>query len=291
LVRTGRRQYAVTPGYFDALRIRKLSGRTFTDADREGMEAVAVVNETMARSYWPGQSPIGSCVKVDADTMPCTTVVGVVSNTRRQDLVEGPVPQIYRPLDQLPPAVTDNTVSFFGFTLVVGIRGNAEPLIEPLRRTIQSTGPSVPYANVATMRSLLGRQTRSWELGARMFTAFGALALLLAGVGLFSVVAFTIGQRMHEFGIRTALGSRPADLLQLTLVRGLAPAVGGILTGVLPALAGGRFIAGLLFEVSPNDPLVLGGASGVLFACAALAALVPAIRAARVDPTIALRAD
>jgi len=284
-------QYAVTPGYFDALRIRKLSGRTFSDGDREGMQAVAIVNETMARLYWPQQSPIGACIRFGADTMPCTTVVGVVANTRRQDLVEGPVPQIYRPLGQLSPAVTNSTVSFFGFTLVVGTTGDAGALVEPLRRTIQGTAASVPYANVMTMRALLGRQTRSWELGARVFTAFGALALALAAVGLFSVVAFTIGQRMHEFGIRTALGARPVDLLRLTIIRGVAPAVVGIFAGVVLALGAGRFIAGLLFNVSPRDPAVLGGASGVLFLCAVVASIVPAMRASRVDPTIALRAD
>ena len=284
-------QYAVTPGYFDALRIRKLSGRAFTDADREGTEAVAIVNETMARLYWPQQSPIGACIKFGADSMPCTTVIGVVSNTRRQDLVEGLVPQIYRPLAQLSPSVTNSTVSFFGFTLVVGTTGDASALVEPLRRTIQSTTTSVPYANVMTMRALLGRQTRSWELGARVFSAFGVLALALAAVGLFSVVAFTIGQRMHEFGIRTALGARPADLVRLTLIRGVAPAVTGIFVGVGLALLGGRFVGALLFNVSPRDPAVLGLSSVVLLVCAVLASLVPAMRASRVDPTIALRAE
>jgi putative ABC transport system permease protein len=117
------------------------------------------------------------------------------------------------------------------------------------------------------------------------------LALALAAVGLFSVVAFTIGQRMHEFGIRTALGARPSDLLRLTIVRGVAPAVLGIVVGVALALVGGRFVGGLLFNVSPRDPWVLGGASGVLFACAVAASIVPAMRASRVDPTIALRAE
>ena len=252
---------------------------------------MAVVNETMARLYWPQQSPIGTCIKFGTDTMPCTTVIGVVSNTRRQDLVEGLVPQIYRPLGQLSPNVTNSTVSFFGFTLVVGTAGDANALVEPLRRTMQATAPSVPYANVMTMRALLGRQTRSWELGARVFTAFGALALALAAVGLFSVVAFTIGQRMHEFGIRTALGARPSDLLRLTIIRGVAPAVVGIVVGVVMALVGGRFVGGLLFQVSPRDPAVLGGASAVLFVCAVVASIVPAMRAARVDPTVALRAE
>ena len=284
-------QYAVTPGYFDALRIKKLSGRLFAEGDREGTASVAVVNETMARLYWPQQSPIGACIKFGSDSMPCATVIGVVSNTRRQDLVEGLVPQIYRPLAQLSPNVTNSVVSFFGFTLVAGTSGDASALVEPLRRAMQATAPSVPYANVTTMRALLGRQTRSWELGARVFTAFGALALALAAVGLFSVVAFTIGQRMHEFGIRTALGARPADLLRLTIIRGVAPAVVGIGVGVALALVGGRFVGGLLFHVSPRDPAVLGGASAVLFVCAVVASIVPAMRAARVDPTVALRAE
>ena len=148
--------------------------------------------------------------------MPCTTIVGVVTNTHRQDLVEGLVPQLYRPLDQLPASITDRIVSFFGYTMVARTRGDAATMAEPLRRAMQSVSGRVPYATVTTMRAMLGRQTRGWELGARVFTAFGALALVLAAVGLFSVVAFTIGQRMHEFGVRSALGAQAADLLRLT---------------------------------------------------------------------------
>ena len=290
-LRTSPMQYAITAEYFDALGIKRVMGRTFTESDRAGSALVAVINETMARMYFPARNPIGACVKVGADTAPCTTVVGVVTNTRRQDLVEGLVPQIYRPLDQLASTTTNSTVSFFGYTLVVRTSGDPSALVEPLRRAMQGVGPSVPYANVAVMRSLLGRHTRTWELGARVFTAFGALALLLAAVGLFSVVAFTVGQRMHELGVRSALGAQSADLLRLVVVRGLTPAVIGIIVGVGLALAGGRFLTTLLFEVSPRDPVVLGAASGVLFVAAFVASVIPAIRATRVEPTIALRAE
>jgi ABC-type antimicrobial peptide transport system permease subunit len=285
------KQYAVTPGYFDALGIRLVAGRTFTDADRMGTAPVTVINETIARFYFGGTNPVGACLKIEADTMPCTTVVGVVTNTRRQDLVEGPVPQLYRPLDQLPASVTDGTVSFFGYILVARTRGDASAFVEPLRRAMQSVGSQVPYARVQSMRAILGNKTRGWELGARVFTAFGALALLLAAVGLFSVVAFTIGQRMHEFGVRSALGAQASDLLRLTIVRGLTPAAVGIVVGILLSLASGRFVGALLFQVSPSDPAVLAGASSVLFVAAVVASLVPAMRAVRVDPTIALRAD
>ena len=284
-------QYAITPEYFDVLGMRKIAGRTFTDGDREGAERVAIVNEALAKLYWSGRSPIGACLRVGADTMPCTTVVGVVQNTRRQSLVEEtPVAQIYLPLVQLSPAVTRSSASFFGYTLVVGTRGDADLLTESVRRAIQSTRPSVTYANVLPMRVLFAGQTRSWELGARVFTAFGALALLLAGIGLFSVVAFTISQRMHEFGIRTALGAKPADLVQLTLVRGLVPAMAGVVVGIVLALIGGRFVSSMLFNVAPSDPLVLAGASMALIVSAIAASMVPALRASKVDPTIALRA-
>jgi len=284
-------QYAITPEYFDALGVRLLSGRRFTEGDRLGTSLVAVVNEELARRYWPGQSPIGVCVKVGADTMPCTTVVGVVSNTRRQSLIEEPVAQIYRPLDQLPESETKRTVGFFGYTLVVRAQRDAAALAEPLRRAMQSAGPSLPYANVRRMRQMFESQTRPWELGARVFTAFGALALALAAVGLFSVVAFTIGQRTHELGVRAALGAQSSDLLRLTMARGLWPALVGIAVGIGLALAGGRFVGALLFEVSPRDPIVLGGASAALFAAAIVASLIPAARVRRVDPTIALRTE
>lgn len=285
-------QYAVTEQYFDVLGIRTLLGRTFTAADRQGTPPVAIVNEAMARLYWPNQSPVGSCVRVDDATMPCTTIVGVVTNTRRQDLVESPVPQLYRPLDQLSSAaIATSMVSFFGYALVARAAGNPALLTEPLRRAIQSAGPFVPYANVQTMHDLIGPHTRAWELGARVFTAFGALALLLAGVGLFSVVGFTIGQRMHEFGVRTALGAQRTDLVRLTMVQGVMPALAGIAAGVTLALMLGRFLESLLFRESPRDPATLAGASAIMLVCAVVASLAPALRAAKVDPTVALRAE
>ncbi|HXT15346.1 MAG TPA: ADOP family duplicated permease [Gemmatimonadaceae bacterium] len=284
-------QYGVTPAYFDVLGIHSLLGRSFTSSDRMGGAPVAIVNETMARLYWPNQSPVGACIKIGADSMPCTTVVGVVTNTRRQDLVEGLVPQLYRPLDQLTPEQSEHTVDFFGYTLVVRSAGDASTIVEPLRRAVQGTSGAVPYANVQTMNDLLGRHTRSWVLGARVFTAFGALALLLAGIGIFSIVAFTIGQRMHEFGVRAALGASGADILRLTLARGIAPAAAGIVVGIALTLVAARFVESLVFQVSARDPITLGIASAVMLVCAVVAAFVPAMRATRVDPTIALRSE
>src|SRR5262249_44229409 len=155
---------------------------------------------------------------------------------------------------------------------------------EPVRRTLQGVSAVVPYASVQTMRDLTGRQTRSWELGANVFSAFGALALVLASIGLFSVVAFTLVQRMHEFGVRRALGAQAVDLLALGVTRGLGPVVVGIGVGIAITLAAGPFMETLLFRESAKDPAVLISATGVLFVAALLASLVPAQRAAGVDP-------
>ena len=284
-------QYAVTPGYFDVLGIRLIDGRTFTDADREGSELVAVINETTARTFWPGANPLGQCVKVGADSMPCTTVVGIVSDARRQRLVEQPVSQIYRPLDQIPAAVSDRTVSFFGYSLVARTTRTPSSMAEPFRRLLQSTAPNVPYAEVRPLSERLGRQTRSWTLGATMFSIFGALALVLSAIGLYSVVTYTVTQRMHEFGVRLALGATSGGLVRLTVIRGMLPAAAGIVIGLGIALVGGRFLDGMLFETSTSDPFVFATVSGVLLAAAVAASLVPARRATRVDPMLALRSD
>ncbi len=284
-------QYAVTPDYFTTMGIRLRGGRAFTVGDRMGTLPVAMINETMATLYWPNQNPVGQCAKIDADTMPCTTIIGVVGNTRRQNLVEGLVPQLYRPLDQLPTSAIDHTVSHFGYELVVKTDGDPARLVEPVRRAIHAAAAVVPYANVRPMRDLLDRRMRSWQLGARVFSAFGALALVLAAVGLYSVLAFTIAQRTHEFGLRVALGAQSADIVRVALATGLAPVVGGIVGGVLLSLLSGKFVAGLLFGVSPRDPMVLAGVAGILLVTGIVASVGPALKAGRGDLVRVLREE
>lgn len=284
-------QYAVTPDYFTVLGIRLIDGQLFTESDRMGTPLVTVINETAARTFWPGQNPIGQCVRIGADTMPCTTVIGIVSNARRQRLVESPTTMIYRPLDQLDPATYDRLVSFFGFSFIARTTRKPAALAEPLRRLIQSLGPNMPYAEVRPLSDRLGRQTRSWTLGATMFSIFGALSLVLAAVGLYSVVAFTVAQRVHEFGVRMALGATGASLVRVTVVRGVMPVAAGIGAGLVIALLLSRLMEGLLYELSPRDPGVFVGVSVLLFVVAMAASLIPALRATRVDPMLALRSD
>ena len=283
-------QYAVTPEYFKTLGIPLQAGREFTTVDRMGTPPVTIVNAKLAQMYWPGRSPLGECVKIGADTAPCTTVIGVVGNTIRQG-IEDIVPQLYRPLDQMHASDIDQTISFFGYELVVRTTRDAARLAEPVRRTIQSVGAAVPYANVRPMRDLLGSRVRQWDLGAKVFTVLGCLALVLAAVGLYSVMAFTIAQRRHEFGVRSALGAQAADLVRLTLTKALSPVVAGIATGLALSLIAGRFIEPLLFHESARDPEVFGGVSLILLSTALVATLAPARRAARVDPAAVLRTD
>ena len=283
-------QYLVTSDYFSTMGIPIVAGRAFTSTDREGGAPVAIISAKAASYYFAQQNPVGQCIKVGSDTMPCTTIVGVAANTIRQG-IEDIVPQVYRPLDQLPDSYTASTVSHFGYELVVRTAGDAGRFAEPVRRLLQSAGASVPYADVRPMRDLFGRRIRTWELGAKVFSAFGALALVLAAVGLYSVLAFSLAQRAHEFGVRIALGAQASNLLGLSLSKGLAPVVAGIGVGLVLALLSGRLIASLLFKVSPYDPVVLFGVCAILLTTAVAASLLPALRATRIDPNSVLRSD
>lgn len=264
----------VDANYFSLLGVRPALGRFFAPDDEQPNDPRK--SAVLGYGYWQRQyagrrDAVGRTMEIGTSRY---TIVGVApkgfTGTELRDV---------------------DVVRFFGYTLVVRTRGDADNYVEPPRRAMQSAGASVPYANVTTMRAMLGPQTRAWELGARVFSAFGMLALALAAIGLFSVVAFTINQRRHEFGVRTALGAQRADLLRLTIVRGVSPAVAGIVVGAGLAVLGSRFSEGLLFQESARHPVVIGAACGVLLVCAVGASVGPAIGAARVDPTIALRAE
>jgi len=280
----------VTPGYFATLGIPVLAGRAFDTGDRAGTAPVAIISAKAASLLFPQQNAVGQCVKVGSDTMPCTTIVGVVANTVKQGL-DDIVPQVYRPLDQLPESFTDNTVSFFGYELVVRTNGDAGRYAESIRRVMQATSASVPYASVRPMRDLFGRRTRTWDLGAKVFSAFGVLALILAAVGLYSVLAFSLAQRSREFGVRIALGARSENLVYLGVSKGLVPIVAGIVVGLLFTLAAGRFIDALLYKVSPSDPAILAGVCAILLGAALVASLIPALRLTRIDPMSVLRTE
>ena len=282
---------AVTPDYFATLGTRVIKGRVFTAADRAGSSHVAVLNEAMARYLFPGAEALGKCYYVVTEERgqaptrsPCITVVGIVQDSRSYNFREGGTPEHFVPQTQSPAQLEWRV-------LFVRSRSGGEPAAtqQDVRRSLQSLGANLPYAEVKFLRDPLSLETRPWELGATMFGLFGLLALLIAGLGLYSCIAYEMAQRTHEFGVRQALGASPADVWRLVFVRAVRYAIPGLGLGLGLALMATRWVRPLLFDVSPTDPLVYLGVALTLLAAALIATLGPARRALRVDPVVALR--
>src|SRR5205807_1101893 len=240
---------AVTPEYFATLGTRILRGRGIAIQDAKNAPRAIVVSDAMAKTLWPGRDPIGQCVKVGADTLPCSYVVGVAENIKYQHLGDDPGLFYYVSEAQWHPEQGG---------LFIRTRGQAAPYAEPIRRRLQQLMPGASYVTVTPLREILGERTRSWQLGATMFLAFGALALALAAIGLYSVMAYNVSQRTQELGVRAALGAQQHDLVRLVVSEGLTLGAAGIVIGVVIALAAGNWLGPLLFQESPHDPLVFG---------------------------------
>ncbi|HEY6108849.1 MAG TPA: ADOP family duplicated permease [Gemmatimonadales bacterium] len=273
---------AVSGEYFATMGTRLLRGRGISDQDVAGAPGAMVVSEAMARTLWPGREPLGECVRVGADTAPCTAVVGVAENIKSRNLGDDPGLFYYLSSAQFSPDVGG---------LFVRVHGDAAHAKETVRRSLQPLMPGASYVTVTPLADVLGSQTQSWELGATMFTVFGLLALALAAIGLYSVIAYNVAQRTHELGVRSALGAQLGDLVRLVLTDGLRLALVGVVLGSIIAFIVGRWAQPLLFEQSARDPAVFAGVAVLLLAVAALACFIPARRAGRVDPMRALRSE
>jgi len=283
---------AVSADYFKTLGTRILRGRGITDRDTPNAPAVVVVSEAMGKVLWPGKDPIGQCMKMnprtggrdafDARTFPCTTVVGIAENIKEQSLAADPGFYYYVPIAQYRPA---------GGGLFVRTRGDARLAREAVRVRLQRDMPGASYVAITPLSDIIGARTRSWQLGATMFAAFGGLAMVLAAIGLYSVIAYNVAQRTHELGVRRALGGQAADIARLVVTDGLRLAGAGVVIGAGVALWAGGLIQPLLFDVSSNDPLVFLGVAATLLVVAVAASWVPARRASRVDANVALRTD
>src|SRR5437667_463008 len=271
---------AVTPEYFATLGTRILRGRGIAIQDAKNAPRATRVSDAMAKTLWPGRDPIGQCVKVGADTLPCSYVVGVAENIKYQHLGDDPGLFYYVSEAQWHPEQGG---------LFIRTRGQAAPYAEPIRRRLQQLMPGTSYVTVTPLREILGEQTRSWQLGATMFLAFGSLALALAAIGLYSVMAYNVSQRTQELGVRAALGAQQRDLVKLVVNEGLTLGAAGIVIGVVIALAAGNWLGPLLFQESPHDPLVFGFVTVALLGVTVVASFIPSRRAARVDPMVALR--
>jgi len=275
---------AVTPDYFGTMGSALRRGRGFTEADNAGAQRVVVVNETMARLVWRGQDPIGKCLKIRR-TSTCREVVGVVEDARQFDVTDELIMQYFIPLAQADSTNLGGPVT----SLEVRTVGPADAMVGAVRREVQATSRELPYMSIDPMPQLFASQLRVWRLGSLLLSLFGGLALLLAAIGLYGVLSYVVSRRTHELGIRLALGAARSDLLGLVVRQGLGVTLVGVGIGMMGALVAGKAIAALLYGVSPHDPLVLGTATLVLLSVAALASYLPARRASRVDPVIAMR--
>jgi predicted permease len=273
---------AVSPGYFATMGTRIVEGRAIGEEDQPTSQPVVVVSRSLARALWPGRDALGGCIKMESDSMPCRRVVGVAEDIRHDDFRADPGLTYYIALSQFRREAGG---------VFVRTRGPAAEQAETVRRALQHEMPGASYITVMTLTDILAPNMRQWQLGATMFTIFGVLALVVAAVGLYSVIAYGVAQRTHELGVRVALGAQAGDVVGLVLGEALRLAAIAAGLGTVAALLAGRWIASLLFDTSAQDPAILGGVALCLITIAAVASLVPAWRASRVDPNTALRAD
>ncbi len=268
-----------TPNYFEAMGIPLVEGRDFADQDRKGNTQVIVISQAMAKRFWPDQSAIGKRLTLAIDKGP-REVVGVVGDTRQFGV------ETFLPLESYLPYQQ----SFFGLNnLVVRTKADPTTLIAAVRGEIQSIDQDLPVYDIKTMEQRLSLSVSKRRFTAVLLSAFAAIALLLAGIGIYGVISYSVSQRMREMGIRLALGARPADILMLVLKKGFALSLVGLALGIGAALALTRLMSSLLYEVSPTDTAIFVMISAGLLVVTLAACILPARRAMRVEPNLALR--
>ena len=282
----------ISSDFFKAIGARLLSGRFFIGGDDASAPAVVIVNQALAESYWPGQNPIGKQIGADyvgagrnvAHAPRLRQIVGIVADVKQKGLDLPAEPALYTPYLQ-----DETNHAFAGFNLFVRTIGPPTSLAGSVRALIHSLRPDQPMGLMQTMNDALFRALAPRRLSLVLVTCFAALALLLSAIGIFGMIAYAVSQRTHEFGVRLALGAKPQTVLQLVVGEGLKIVTVGIFVGIGAAFLLTRFMRSLLYGVGPNDPLTFALVA-VLFTLVALAACyIPARRASRVDPIVALR--
>ncbi len=275
--------YIASPGYLRAMSIPALQGRALTQQDADTSLPVALINETMAKELWAHEDPLGKRIKFPGSVdnpQPWRTVVGVVSDVRQYGLDKKAPMQIYIPESQYPTSL---------MTLVVHTSTDPKGLIAPVRNAVRTIDKEQAVYDIATMEQLLSDSISLRRFLMLLLIVFAGLALALAAIGIYGVMAYTVTQRTHEIGVRLTLGAQTFDVLRLIVGHGMMLALGGIALGLISALAVTRLMASLLYGVSALDPIVFAGVSLLLSAIALMACYIPARRATKVDPMIALR--
>jgi putative ABC transport system permease protein len=274
---------SITPEYFRAIKIGLVRGRTFTSQEMMDGALVTVVNQTLASRYWPNEDPLGKRMRWGVTTDdPLLTIVGVVADVKQRQLGAPLQSQMYVPYAQDP---------YRTMSLLVATAGDPGALAAAVRAKVRDLAPGLPLYGLETMRDVYTRSVWQQRLYGTLFTSFAAIALMLAAAGVYSVIAYSVTQRLHEIGVRMALGAQRGDVFRLVLSGGARLAFIGVAIGTVGALATTRVLSTLLFGVSPTDPFVFGGMASLLLATALIASYLPARRAASLDPVNALRND
>jgi putative ABC transport system permease protein len=280
----------VTDGYFDAIGERIVRGRAIVPSDTSDSQLVALVNEELARKYFAGRDPIGGRMKIGggAPDRPWVTIVGIVADVRHNGLTEPIKEKFYVPHTQWHKSVGNPIRSM---SLVVKTAGDPALLTGPIRSEIRNLDASLPIANVRTMTEIVGATTSSPRFTGFLLATFAAMALVLSAIGVYGVLSYLVSRRTREIGIRLAIGAGRAQVLRLVLSRGMLLAFIGVASGLAFAIFLTPFMRTLLHDVDPADPLTFVSVGVTLSLVAVIASLVPAWRATRVDPVLALKAE
>ena len=273
------RWFDIGPNYFATLGISTVKGRSFTEADGRGAPPVAIINETAVRRYWPGEDPLGQRVTIYGRTM---TVVGVVSDVRPLRPGTPTDAEIYWPQQQAPRYAT---------YLLIRTKTDPSSAVQGIRSRLQQLDPDMQVSGFMTLEQRVSRELVGPRFNMLLLGIFAAVAVLLATVGIYGVIAYTVARRTREMGIRRALGAQSWDIVKAVVAQGMVPTMIGVGLGLIGAVGLTRVLDTLLFGVSPTDPVTFAAVAITLAAVAALACYIPARRATRVDAVVALREE
>jgi predicted permease len=276
--------HAVDNAYFRTMGVRLQRGRLFDDRETQTSQRVVIINASFAQALWPGENALGRCLYIESADAPCSEIIGVVHDARRGSLVEETTFQYYVPIQQRQTPQSPNS-------LLVRIPGDMPATLAAVQRELLAVDARVRFVRSRPLAELVAGELRQWRLGATMFSVFGMLALLVAGIGLYSVLAFDVAQRVREIGLRAALGASAGSIITLVMSRALRITAIGIGAGVLLAIILAPRLRDLLYQTSPHDTLTLAVVVAALWVVALAAAWIPAWRASRVDPNVALKAE
>jgi putative ABC transport system permease protein len=271
----------VTPEYFATVRTRLVRGRAFNDGDRKGAPSVALINETAANRFFPGENPLGRRLRIDPHVPEGSEIVGVVADVRQRGLSEAPQPELYLTFDQAPTG---------DFSVVIRSPGASRPVLEAAKRLVHELDHGLAVQRPRLLGDVVAESAAQQRMYMVLLGLFAAVAIGLAAVGIYGVVSHTVSQRIHEMGVRMALGANTANIIGLILREGLVLTGVGLVLGIAASIWATRLLQGMLFGIERSDPVTFASGAVLLVMVGLAACYIPARRASRVDPTVAMRA-